>query len=213
MTTYSIRQDFLKGVPHNPYRKGKPEGVIAHSTATPEATAKREHDYEQENWNKGFVHFFVDWNEIVQVADTKYSCWGCGAIGNPRFVQVEFCETRDTAKFKASYDRYVWLLAKLLHDNGFGIDKLHTHHWVTQNLGGTTHTDPDGYLASHGVSIAQFYKDVQRKLDDYSRVYVMKNGDTLWGVSKKLGVSVETLISKNGIKDPTKLQIGQKLKY
>src|SRR5699024_10483597 len=38
---------------------------------------------------------------------------------------------------------------------------IKSHSWVTKNLGGTTHTDPYAYLASFGVTKAQFKKDVE----------------------------------------------------
>ena len=213
MTTYPISVQIIPGLPKVQFRNGKPEGVIAHSTATPEASAQAEHNFEARTFTNAFVHFFVDWNQIIQNAPTNYGCYGCGAIGNRRFIQVELCETKDEKKFKESYDRYTWLLAKLLHDNKLGIDDFHTHHWVTQNLGGTTHVDPDGYLASHGVSVSQLTKDVKRKLDDYARVYTVVKGDSLWAISRKLGVTVEGLQSKNGLGKSTVIQPGQKLKY
>lgn len=42
--------------------------------------------------------------------------------------------------------------------------------------------------------------------------YTIKSGDTLAKISRKTGASVQTLTRLNGIKDPTKLRIGQKLK-
>lgn len=45
-----------------------------------------------------------------------------------------------------------------------------------------------------------------------SRVYTIQAGDTLSKIARKTGTSSASLTSLNGIKDPTKLQIGQKLK-
>src|SRR5688500_1974460 len=42
--------------------------------------------------------------------------------------------------------------------------------------------------------------------------YTIKAGDTLAKISRKTGASVQTLSRVNGIKDPTRLRIGQKLK-
>jgi 3D (Asp-Asp-Asp) domain-containing protein len=50
-------------------------------------------------------------------------------------------------------------------------------------------------------------------VDDSTRVYIVQKGDTLWGLSKKLGVSVANLIANNNVSDPRFLQIGQKLMY
>jgi len=44
------------------------------------------------------------------------------------------------------------------------------------------------------------------------KVYVVAKGENPYSIAKKLHVSYSALISLNGIKDPTKIQIGQKLK-
>lgn len=41
--------------------------------------------------------------------------------------------------------------------------------------------------------------------------YTVKTGDTLWTISQKTGLSIEEIISKNNLKDPNNLYIGQKL--
>lgn len=46
-----------------------------------------------------------------------------------------------------------------------------------------------------------------------SRVYVVKNGDNLTNIAKKLGTTISRLASDNGIKDVNKIYVGQKLKY
>ncbi len=43
-------------------------------------------------------------------------------------------------------------------------------------------------------------------------VYEVASGDNPWSIAKKLNVSYQTLIEVNNIDDPTKIQIGQKLK-
>lgn len=165
---YPITVNLIPNLPKNPYRKGVSayEGVVAHSTATPNATAAAEEKYEEANWNTAYVHFFVDWTTIIQVADTNYTAWGAGPNANPRFVHVELCETADPNLFKQSYDRYVWLLAKILYDKKLGVvekSTFWTHQDVTSVLGGTTHTDPVAYLQGHGVSIVQLVNDVKNQ--------------------------------------------------
>ncbi|PEK29387.1 hypothetical protein COL69_28965, partial [Bacillus pseudomycoides] len=50
----------------------------AHSTATPEAPAINIQKYETRTWRNAFVHYAVDWNETIQIADTKYIAYGGG---------------------------------------------------------------------------------------------------------------------------------------
>ncbi|PHB21076.1 N-acetylmuramoyl-L-alanine amidase [Bacillus pseudomycoides] len=162
---FADRTLIIDGLPKTPYRYGVGayEGVVAHSTATPEAPAINIQKYESRTWRNAFVHYAVDWNETIQIADTKYIAYGGGPGANKRFVHVELCETADYDKFKVSYDKYVKLLAKILRDRGLSVEKgLWTHYDVTKYLGGTDHEDPLDYLRSHGVSEAQFRADVQR---------------------------------------------------
>ncbi|WP_367899816.1 N-acetylmuramoyl-L-alanine amidase [Bacillus pseudomycoides] len=162
---FADRTLIIDGLPKTPYRYGVGayEGVVAHSTATPEAPAINIQKYESRTWRNAFVHYAVDWNETIQIADTRYIAYGGGPGANKRFVHVELCETADYDKFKRSYDKYVKLLAKILKDNNLSVEKgLWTHYDVTKYLGGTDHEDPLDYLRSHGVSEAQFRADVQR---------------------------------------------------
>ncbi|PEP80683.1 N-acetylmuramoyl-L-alanine amidase [Bacillus toyonensis] len=163
--TFADRVLLIPDLPKQPYRYGvgKYEGVVAHSTATPEAPAINIQKYESRTWRSAFVHYAVDWDETIQIADTRYIAYGAGAAANKRFVHVELCETADYTKFKRSYEKYVKLLAKILKDNSLSVEKgLWTHNDVRKYLGGTTHEDPLDYLKFHGVSEAQFRADVQR---------------------------------------------------
>ncbi|PFK14262.1 N-acetylmuramoyl-L-alanine amidase [Bacillus cereus] len=163
--TFADRILIIDGLPKMPYRYGVGayEGVVAHSTATPEAPAINIQKYESRTWRSAFVHYAVDWNETIQIADTKYIAYGAGPGANKRFVHVELCETKDYEKFKRSYDKYVKLLTKILRDRGLSVEKgLWTHSDVTHHLGGTDHEDPIQYLKSHGVSESQFRADVQK---------------------------------------------------
>ncbi|MEB8651151.1 N-acetylmuramoyl-L-alanine amidase [Bacillus cereus] len=165
----SINRMLIPDLPKQSYRYGVGayEGVVAHSTATPEAPAINIRNYEARTWRNAFVHFATDWNETIQIADTKYIAYGAGPSANKRFVHVELSETSNPAKFKSSYERYVKLLAKILKDNGLSVEQgLWTHEDVTKKLGGTDHEDPRAYLASHGVSITQLRADVKKAYDN-----------------------------------------------
>ncbi|EKS8368567.1 N-acetylmuramoyl-L-alanine amidase [Bacillus cereus] len=170
-SAFADRILLIPDAPKTPYRGGVGayEGVVAHSTATPEAPAINIQRYETRTWRNAFVHYAVDWYETIQIADTKYIAYGAGPAANKRFVHVELCETADYAKFKRSYEKYVKLLAKILQDNNLSVEKgLWTHNDVRKYLGGTDHEDPIDYLRSHGVSESQFRSDVQRAYNNSS---------------------------------------------
>ena len=46
----------------------------------------------------------------------------------------------------------------------------------------------------------------------YPMYHVVQRGDTLWGISRKYGVSVDRLVEGNGIKDRNRIYVGQKIK-
>lgn len=153
----------IPDLPKESYRNGigMYEGVIAHSTATPEVPAINIQRFQSRTWSNAFVHYVVDWDETIQTASTKYRAWGAGPTANERFVQVELSETKNPVKFKDSYERYVKLLADILRKRNIHPSKgLLTHKDVTYKFGGTDHEDPIAYLASHGVSEAKFRADV-----------------------------------------------------
>ncbi|EOP26120.1 N-acetylmuramoyl-L-alanine amidase [Bacillus toyonensis] len=162
-SVFADREMIIPDLPKQGYRYGVGayEGVVAHSTATPEAPAINIRNYEARTWRNAFVHYATDWDENIQIASTKYRAWGAGPAANARFVHVELSETSDSIKFKKSYERYVKLLAEILKDRNIHPSVgLWTHKDITYKLGGTDHEDPIQYLKSHGVSESQFRNDV-----------------------------------------------------
>ncbi|PEX46102.1 N-acetylmuramoyl-L-alanine amidase [Bacillus thuringiensis] len=162
-SVFADREMIIPGLPKVEYRNGYGayEGVVAHSTATPEAPAINIRNYEARTWRSAFVHYATDWDETIQIASTKYQAWGAGPAANKRFIHVELSETSDPIKFKKSYERYVKLLAKILKDRNIHPSiGLWTHKDITYKLGGTDHEDPIDYLRSHGVSESKFRADV-----------------------------------------------------
>jgi N-acetylmuramoyl-L-alanine amidase len=220
---YPIIVKLIPNLPQKAYRNGVGayEGVVAHATATYNDTTEGERTFECSHFENAFVHFFVDEDTIEQVADTKYLAWGAGAVANARYVHVELCQSKDPAKFAAAYSRYVWLLAKLLFDRKLGVSLRKTlwgHDDVTEVLGGTTHTDPYEYLASHGKSKAEFVADVTAAYNKLAapvaptHVYhVVVSGDTLWDIANEYKTTVAKIQSLNAAKDLEPLQIGTKL--
>ncbi|MBJ8093167.1 N-acetylmuramoyl-L-alanine amidase [Bacillus cereus] len=193
-STFADREMIVPGLPKVEYRNGYGayEGVVAHSTATPEAPAINIRNYEARTWRSAFVHYATDWDETIQIASTKYQAWGAGPAANKRFVHVELSETSDPIKFKKSYERYVKLLAKILRDRNIHPSQgLWTHKDITYKLGGTDHEDPLGYLASHGVSEAQFRADVLKAYNGHSVTVEAKpeQPNKVPGVFNEVGVA------------------------
>lgn len=193
-SVFADREMIIPGLPKVEYRNGYGayEGVVAHSTATPEAPAINIRNYEARTWRSAFVHYATDWDETIQIASTKYQAWGAGPAANKRFVHVELSETSDPIKFKKSYERYVKLLAKILRDRS--IDPsigLWTHKDITYKLGGTDHEDPIDYLRSHGVSESQFRADVRKAYEGETVTVKPKpqQPNEVPGVTNEVGVA------------------------
>ena len=52
----------------------------------------------------------------------------------------------------------------------------------------------------------------QEDLEDYSVViYVVKSGDTLWKIAKRFGSTVDDIARVNGMENPNKINIGEKI--
>lgn len=56
---------------------------------------RQKHELDQQDYT-------VNWNEISQIADTKYIAYEVGTGVNKCFVYVKLCETADYTKFKRS---------------------------------------------------------------------------------------------------------------
>ncbi|MFB6649342.1 N-acetylmuramoyl-L-alanine amidase [Bacillus toyonensis] len=191
-SAFADRTLIIPDLPKQPYRNGVGayEGVVAHSTATPEAPAINIQKYESRTWRSAFVHYATDWDENIQIASTKYRAWGAGPAANARFVHVELSETSDPIKFKKSYERYVKLLAKILKDRNIHPSVgLWTHKDITYKLGGTDHEDPIQYLKSHGVSESQFRNDVLKAYNGDSVSVKPKPQEPSGSVTEASGVA------------------------
>ena len=69
-SVFADREMIIPGLPKVEYRNGYGayEGVVAHSTATPEAPAINIRNYEARTWRSAFVHYATDWDETIQIA-------------------------------------------------------------------------------------------------------------------------------------------------
>lgn len=173
----NIEQRQIQGLPR--YYSTN-EYVVAHESGNPNNVGinslYNEVNYMTNNWGNAFVtHWVGSGGKVIQVAPSGYISWGAGQYANGRsYAQVELARTNNPAVFKQDYVSYVTLLRQLakeagiptqLDGNGRGIK---THEWITYQLGGTDHTDPYSYLASMGISRAQFAKDIAYGIDGTS---------------------------------------------
>jgi len=143
--------------------------IIAHATAV-YAPAKNVATYEKRTWysNGAYVQYIVgDGGKIYRVGTEGYQAWGAGSSANANApVQVELAQTYNQSEFRKDYVTYVNLLRSSAIKYGIPtkVDSsawrgVKSHLWITNNVWGD-HTDPYGYLASHGITKTQFTHDV-----------------------------------------------------
>lgn len=81
---------------------------------------------------------------------------------------------------------------------------------ITCNIDMETNTNM--YRTSNINIIDSIQENGEREEQDYSIVlYIVKKGDTLWKIAKMFGSTVDAIVRVNGIENPDKINIGQKL--
>ena len=212
-----IVRDRIPGFPQVPYAIGKPTMIVLHETANPTATIDNEVAYVKRNWQNANFHYIVDANKAVEVTDPDYMGGGAGPNANPYAIHIELVRNTD---FKKAYNNWLDLAAQLA--DRYGIPKVFgssngivTHHWVSLNLGGTDHTDPDVWLAQNGISSAQLSLDVNKrgqfmvpdipKLDAMFQWFHRRNSTTsekeYWIGKRTYDELIDVLIAQQAAKD------------
>lgn len=74
---------------------------------------------------------------------------------------------------------------------------------------GTTAADGD---STDTADAAEASGDEANALSAEGQTHVVAAGETPWSIAQQYGVSVEELLSANGIEDPTTVQIGEELR-
>lgn len=137
---------------------GNPRGVVIHDTGNENSTISSEVSYMKQNYSstRVFVHTFIDNQQIINIADTKYMAEGAGPYANPYFVQFEMPHEYTAASFANQLGNAAYYTAYILKQNNLPVTKgtkdgggtVWTHAMISSYLGGTDHEDPISYWST-----------------------------------------------------------------
>ena len=137
---------------------GNPRGVVIHDTGNENSTISSEVSYMKQNYSstRVFVHTFIDNQQIINIADTKYMAEGAGPYANPYFVQFEMPHEYTAASFANQLGNAAYYTAYILKQNTLPVTKgtkdgggtVWTHAMISSYLGGTDHEDPISYWST-----------------------------------------------------------------
>jgi len=137
---------------------GNPRGVVIHDTGNENSTISSEVSYMKQNYSstRVFVHTFIDNQQIINIADTKYMAEGAGPYANPYFVQFEMPHEYTAASFTNQLGNAAYYTAYILKQNNLPVTKgtkdgggtVWTHAMISNYLGGTDHEDPISYWST-----------------------------------------------------------------
>jgi len=137
---------------------GNPRGVVIHDTGNENSTISSEVSYMKQNYSstRVFVHTFIDNQQILNIADTKYMAEGAGPYANPYFVQFEMPHEYTAASFANQLGNAAYYTAYILKQNNLPVTNgtkdgggtVWTHAMISSYLGGTDHEDPISYWST-----------------------------------------------------------------
>ncbi|MGX6634149.1 N-acetylmuramoyl-L-alanine amidase [Bacillus velezensis] len=201
-----------------------PEYITIHNTAN-DASAANEISYMTGNRESTSYHFAVDDKEVIQGIPLNRNAWhsgdGTNGTGNRKSIGVEICYSKSGgARYEEAEALAIKFVAQLLKERGWGVDRIRKHQ------------DWNGKYCPHRILDEGRWDEVKssivaelerlggkkaskpQKTDSKTSgaTYTVKKGDVLSVIAEKTGVSMKTLQSLNGIKNPNLIKIGQVIK-
>ncbi len=111
-----------------PGTKIVPEYITIHSTGNSNSTARNERGWltNSSNTRTASWHIVVDEKEAVEAIPLDETAYHAGnSNGNNKSIGIEICESGNREK---TLENAVKLVAKMLHERNWGVDKLRRHY-------------------------------------------------------------------------------------
>lgn len=122
-------------------------------------------------------------------------------------------ESYDKLRRMRSFVPALFLIPSLILGNNLGNNFITNKNIINNKENRETHIlklEPNGNSNSIYPGILYLREEEEPKPD--SITYIVQGGDTLWNISRKYGVPIDTIVSYNEIKNPNLIYVGQKLK-
>lgn len=108
-----------------------PETITIHNTGNPSSSARNERDWltNPSNDRTASFHIAADEHEAIECIPLDENAWAAGdgsnGPGNRTSIHVEICES---GNYTQTLDNAAQLVAKLLKERGWGVDRLRRHY-------------------------------------------------------------------------------------
>lgn len=182
-----------------PAIKMKPTTITIHSTGNPNSTARNERGWltNPSNTRTASWHIVVDEKEAIEAIPLDEIAYHAGnRNGNNTSIGIEICESGNRQK---TLENAVKLVAKMLYERGWGVDKLRRHYdWSGKNC-------PRILSTNNWSGWNKFKQDVQKELNrlkGVDKVTVDKNKPSKWAEEAWEWAQKEGYLDGTRPKDP-----------
>ncbi|MGI5927582.1 MAG: N-acetylmuramoyl-L-alanine amidase family protein [Thermacetogeniaceae bacterium] len=191
-----------RNTPHNrrPGLSMVPQYITIHSTGNPSSTARNERGWltNPSNTRTASWHICVDEKEAVEAIPLNEVAWHAGdggsGTGNRKSIGIEICESGDRQR---TLQNAVKLVAKLLKERGWGVDRLRRHYDWSKKI-----CPRIFYDGGKWTTWEQFRQAVQKELTGGGTVTQDKNQPSAWAKEAWEWAKKEKLLDGTRPKDP-----------
>ena len=100
---------------------------------------------------------------------------------------------------------------RTMRTNILVLDKIAFSPWLL-GIAPTEISKPDYNTLSNAKSTDTTTVNIKQETNVNASYYVVKKGDTMFSIAKKYGTTLQQICDWNGIKNPDKIALGQKLR-